>query len=265
MSAPPSPQDHDRIIREHTARWLDARTLFDLRNRFQRDGFVLVSDIVPDELKRDVRAEVMGLLDQHAERRDLLLKTTGDTPRFMSVVRSEIIAEEGELITTLYACDALKSVIERIGGEAPHPCTAKDEEFLITRQERPGDTHGWHWGDFTFALIWIIETPDLEHGGMLQCVPHTRWDKANPQINRYLCANPITTYGFVPGDIYLLRTDTTLHRTVPLSRDGLRIILNMTFASERDLRRDLTGADRWWEDEEAEAATQVEAGTGTRA
>jgi hypothetical protein len=216
-----------------------------------------VSDIVPPEIKRPVQDEVADLLDGHAERRDLVLKTTGDTPRFMSVVRSEIIADQGKVITSLYECPALWAVIERIAGQRPHPCPAKDEEFLITRQEKAGDTHGWHWGDFTFALIWIIDTPDLEHGGMLQCVPHTRWDKSNPQVNRYLCANPIRTYGFVPGDIYLLRTDTTLHRTVPLTRAGVRIILNMTWASELDLRRGLAGADRWWEDSTAEAATKV--------
>ena len=256
-------QDYDQIIQDHATRWLDASALFDLRNRFRRDGFVLVPNIVPADIKQAVTDQVGGLLDQHAERRDLLLKTTGDTPRFMSVVRSELIAEQGELITTLYGSPSLVSVVESITGERPHPCPAKDEEFLITRQERVGDTHGWHWGDFTFALIWIIETPDIDKGGMLQCVPHTRWDKSNPQINRYLCANPIATYGFVTGDIYLLRTDTTLHRTVPLSRDGIRIILNMTWASEKDLRRGLAGADRWWEDSRADAATQVAGDSGS--
>jgi hypothetical protein len=252
-------QDCDETIREYTTQWLTPAALFELRNRFDRDGFVLVSNIVPAELKQDVRAEVLNLLEEHAERRDLLLKTTDDTPRFMSVVRSEIIAQRGKLITELYGCAPLISAVERIVGERPHPCPAEDEEFLITRHERAGDTHGWHWGDFSFALIWIIDTLDIEHGGMLQCVPHTIWNKTNPQINRYLCANPIVTYGFVPGDIYLLRTDTTLHRTVPLTRDGTRIILNMTFASEKDLRRGLTGQDRWWEDSEADDATHVDA------
>lgn len=252
-----SSQDLDRLVREHTAAWLDPATLFDLRGRFARDGFVLVSDIVPADLKKKVRAEVHQLLDEHAERRDLRLKTTGGTPRFMSVVRSEIIADHGRTITELYGCPSVADAVERIARERPQPCPARDENFLITRQEKVGDTHGWHWGDFTFALIWIIDTPPIEHGGMLQCVPHTRWDKTDPRINEYLCANPIRTYGFVPGDIYLLRTDTTLHRTVPLTTDAIRIILNMTFASEADLRRGLTGDDRWWEDSAATAATRA--------
>lgn len=247
----------DRLLHEHTTAWLTPATLFDLRIRLARDGFALVSDIVPTGLKQQVRADVLSLLDHHAERRDLRLRTTGGTPRFMSVVRSEIVAEQGTTITQLYGCPSLVSALELLVGERPQPCPADDEKFLITRQEKVGDTHGWHWGDFSFALIWIIDTPAIEHGGMLQCVPHTRWDKTDPQINRYLCANPIRTYGFVPGDIYLLRTDTTLHRTVPLTTDATRIILNMTFASAADLRRGLSGDDRWWEDSAAEAATQA--------
>ncbi|HZB49692.1 MAG TPA: hypothetical protein VE547_11425, partial [Mycobacteriales bacterium] len=70
------PQDLDRLVSEHTTAWLDPPTLFDLRGRLARDGFALVSDIVPAGLKTEVRAEVLRLLDEHAERRDLLLKTT---------------------------------------------------------------------------------------------------------------------------------------------------------------------------------------------
>jgi hypothetical protein len=237
---------------------MNARSEPILRNQFARDGFIKVPGIVPTAVKDAVRSEVLRLLSHNAERRDLLLKTTGDTPRFMSVVRSEIIADESSLLTTLYSVPALISVLEHIAGEKIYPCPSKDEEFLITRQEKAGDTHGWHWGDFSFALIWIIDTSGAEHGGMLQCVPHTIWDKSNPQINQYLCHNPIATYGFVPGDIYFLRTDTTLHRTVPLGRDGCRIILNMTWTSAKDLSGGLAGSDRWWEDSQAPAATKVQ-------
>lgn len=257
MPAQSSSHDYDQAIHEHTTRWLDQKTLFDLRTRFARDGFTRVSDIVPAAVKDAVKIEVLALLESHAERRDLLLRTTGGTPRFMSVVRSEVIADHGTLIAGLYASPALVTAVGLVAGEQPLPCPAKDEEFLITRQDRVGDTHGWHWGDFSFALIWIIDTPDVEAGGMLQCVPHTRWDKSCPRINHYLCANPIMTYGFTPGDVYLLRTDTTLHRTVPLQRDGTRIILNMTWAAQADLRRGLSGADRWWEDAATAAATDA--------
>lgn len=245
-------------IEHNIESWLTDSILFDLYNRFRRDGFIKVRGVVSDEVRESVRDEVLRLLDKNAERRDLLLETTGGTPRFMSVVRSEFIAAESELINRIYRCDALVSALSRIAGEALYPCPSADEEFLITRQEKVGDTHGWHWGDFSFALIWIIDTPALEAGGMLQCVPHTAWDKSRPRIHDYLCANPIATHGFVPGDLYLLRTDTTLHRTVPLNRDARRIILNMTWAAAKDVTGTPTGNDRWWENSSADAAKVIQ-------
>ncbi|GAB2798464.1 HalD/BesD family halogenase [Streptomyces daliensis] len=250
--------DLDARIEQHIESWLTPSVLFDLSGRFQRDGFIKVREIYPDEIRESVREEVLLLLEKNAERRDLLLETTGNTPRFMSVVRSEFIAAQGELINRLYRSQPLIAALERIAGEKLYACPAADEEFLITRQEKKGDTHGWHWGDFSFALIGLIDTPPLEVGGMLQCVPHTKWDKSNPRIHEYLCANPITTYGFVPGDFYFLRTDTTLHRTVPLNEDARRIILNLTWAGERDLRGAPKGDDRWWENSEAQAASAVQ-------
>jgi L-lysine 4-chlorinase len=255
--------DVDAEMRNHLSSWLASSAVFDLANRFSRDGFIKVCGIVSDESRQAVKKEVLHLIDRRAERRDLLLETTDHTPRFMSVVKSEFIAEESELISKIYRSDPLLDALGQIAGEALLPCPLKDEEFLITRQEKKGDTHGWHWGDFSFALIWIIDTPPIKCGGMLQCVPHTKWDKSNPRIHEYLCANPIATYGFRPGDIYFLRTDTTLHRTVPLTTDAQRIILNLTWAAQKDIDGKLVGDDRWWENKEVSAARTAEPGEST--
>src|SRR3546814_4571113 len=64
----------------------------------------------------------------------------------------------------------------------------------MASQERKGDTHGLHWGDYSFALIWILQAPPIEVGGLLQCVPHTSWNKEKPRVNEYLCRYPVDTY-----------------------------------------------------------------------
>jgi L-lysine 4-chlorinase len=253
----PDLSDANALIGPHLSHWRNGTATLD-RNRFARDGFIKVRNIVPDEIRAQVTGEVLRLLRDHAERRDLHLETTGNTPRFMSLVKSETIAANSKLITALYRSEPLLAELASLAGERLYACPSKDEEFLITQQERKGDTHGWHWGDFTFALIWIIESPPLAHGGMLQCVPHTSWDKSNPRIHEYLCENPISTYSFVTGDIYLLRTDTTLHRTVPLTGDSNRIILNMTWASAKDLDWVPDSDDRWWEHAGVRAAKLVQ-------
>lgn len=217
-----------------------------LSHQFHRDGFLKVGHLLTPEVKQVIRADVYRLIELFSERNELSLETTGGTPRRMSTVRSEPIAESGREVPMVYRSAELIDVLEKIAGEKLRPCPSKDEEYLITKQEKVGDTHGWHWGDYSYALIWIIDTPALEFGGMLQCVPHTKWNKKDPRINFYLSTNPIRTYSFVPGDVYFLKTDTTLHRTVPLTQACLRIILNMTWANSADLSRKIEGNDRWW-------------------
>ncbi|GHH04170.1 L-lysine 4-chlorinase BesD [Streptomyces rubradiris] len=237
---------------------LEQGALRRMAHHYHRYGIVTVTDLIREDVRKNVRAEADRLLEKYAERRDLRLQTTGYTRRSMSVVQSETIAGNSELVTSIYANPELLGALERIAGEKLHPCPKADEEFLITRQERSGDTHGWHWGDFSFALIWVLQAPPIDIGGMLQCVPHTEWDKSDPRIHQYLVDNPIHTYHFESGDVYFLRTDTTLHRTVPLREDTTRIILNMTWAGDRDLRRELQGDDRWWEDADVSAAAALD-------
>jgi hypothetical protein len=243
----------DQKISHNISDKYSTTTLPFLSNQFKREGMIKIPEVMPLEIRKSMKEEALRLLELYAERRDLKLATTGNTPRKMSVVTSETIAANSDFINTIYRSQALLKFLEVLAGERFLPCPAKDEEFLITRQEKIGDTHGWHWGDYRFALIWILETPPIEYGGMLQCVPHTNWDKSNPKIHEYLCQNLIKTYGFVSSDIYLLKADTTLHRTVPLNRDATRIMINMTWGCEDDLKRQINGNDRWWAEKEVEA------------
>lgn len=237
---------------------IDPQILTNWSQQFRRFGIVKVTDLISAETRQAVRQEAERLLSGSAERRDLRLATTDYTPRSMSVVPSEVIAARSELITTLYHAPELLEPLQTIADEAMFPCPQKDEEFLISRHERAGDTHGWHWGDFSFALIWVLLAPPMEDGGLLQCVPHTKWDKDSPRVLQYLCDNPINTYYFASGDVYFLRTDTTLHRTIPLESDTTRIMLNMTFASDQDRSREVKDEDRWWDDADVAAAAPLD-------
>lgn len=249
--------NEDRLDLKDACVSLDNYALRRASQKFRRYGIVTATNLIRGRTRQLVREEAERLLDLYAERRDLRLATTDNTRRAMSVVPSEIVASKSEMLLDLYKNVQLVSQLEAIAGEKLTPCPKPDEEFLITRQERHGDTHGWHWGDFSFALIWVLIAPPIEVGGMLQCVPHTNWDKASPQINRYLVENPINTYYFNSGDVYFLRTDTTLHRTVPLEVDTTRVILNMTWAGDRDLSRQFNEDDRWWENADVSAATPI--------
>merc|ERR1712046_378725 len=128
-----------------------------------------------------MRQEAMRLLRSLSKRRDILIPVTGHSPRFMSNVRQQDIAAHGQVIPAVYHSPALLAWLGRLVGEDVIPNPWEYEKFIINRQEKAGDTHGWHWGDYPFSLIWVLQAPDPNAGGQLEYIPHTRWNKTNPQ------------------------------------------------------------------------------------
>ncbi|MEU3752915.1 ArpA protein [Streptomyces olivoreticuli] len=232
-----------------------------LADQFHRTGFVKFDEhmrLVPDALVTAVRVEADRLLEERRERRDLVLGTTGSTPRNLSVVRSEEVGRSG-LIRAVAGSRVLRTFLEGITREPIMTDVSDDERYLITHQEFASDTHGWHWDDYSFALNWALRMPPVACGGMVQTVPHTHWNKSDPRINETLCERQIDTHGLTTGDLYLLRSDTSMHRTVPLTEDGaVRTMLVVTWAGERDLGKELIGDDRWWDNPEVDAARSLD-------
>ena len=211
-----------------------------LSQHYRREGYVKLRGLVPDDLFEAVRAETLRLIDEHGQRIDIRLKETGDSKRSMTTISASAIEEGGALIKAVYESEALKGFLSRLALEPVVDCPWDGEKYIAIHQHKKADTHGWHWGDFSFTLIWILEAPKGEFGGQLQTVPHTDWDKMDPRVIEHLETYPIRTWPHETGDMYFLRSDTTLHRTIPLEADLSRIILNTCWASERDLKKEQT-------------------------
>ncbi|MGW0505774.1 HalD/BesD family halogenase [Micromonospora sp. NPDC003241] len=218
---------------------VSSEQLTEAREHLAKYGFTKVSFVVPEELKETVATEVLNLVGEAGVRRDLRFAATGNTLRRMRNVRRDEVAERSTVIPAVYESEALLALLSKVAGEAVLPCPYEPEQYVITRLEESGDTHGWHWDDYAFALVWIIECPAVEHGGFVQCVPGTTWNKENPEIHRAFLAGPTYSASFVPGDLYLMRTDTTLHRVYPIT-GGVRTIINMGYAATTDLDRHIS-------------------------
>jgi hypothetical protein len=199
------------------------------RNTLTRTGYVRLSNLLPDDLKEAVRAEARRIISAAQRRIDITVAETYHTPRKMGSVNVRDIRKFGAIVPQLYDSPQLRRGLSDVTGHPVLDCDWENERMTMTHQTRPGDTHGWHWGDYQYAVIFIVDHPPIDHGGMLQCVPHTTWDKSNPDIFRILTENQIATYFHDAGDIYFFRTDTTLHRTYPLVKEGVRTILNFTY------------------------------------
>ncbi len=235
-----TPENIDSILAEHISEVFDDERFRRDSQKFRREGYIKVRELVPDAVFEGLQKEVRDIIAQHEKRIDVHLPETSNSPRYMSTVSASAIIKDGSLIPAVYNSSALRDALSRLAAEAVIDCSWDGEKYAILHQHKKGDTHGWHWGDFSYAIVWIIEAPDLKYGGALQCIPHTDWDKSDPRVMDYILENPIRTYGNVTRDLYFFRTDTTLHRTIPLSEDKTRIILNTTFAAERDLKKNVT-------------------------
>jgi len=209
------------------------------RRDFLAHGFAKVSFLAPEDTKRAIADEIEALVIDHGVRREMSFKETGDTPRRMRNVRHREIREHGVVVPAVYRSADFRNALSRIAAERVFECPYEPEQYVITELRQSGDTHGWHWDDYSFAVVWVAACPPLEHGGFVQCVPHTHWNKQDPQLHRQFVDQPIRSFELRPGDLYFLRADTTLHRVHPLTR-GRRLVVNMGYASRADLHRQIS-------------------------
>ncbi len=204
----------------------------ELAEAFRRDHYVEIADFVPDAVWQQGKEEIRQLVGSAAVRRDVLMPTSDNSPRCFSSVGWKEINSLGNVIQTLYESAALQKLLCAIAGNylihPPH----LPERYLITRMHKKGDTHGWHWDDYSYALIWLIECPPEGKGGHLQFVPGTTWNRDHPNIASILREHKEMIVEKRPraGTAYLLRSDTSLHRVVPLAEDAERVVVSMAFA-----------------------------------
>ncbi|HDS1737947.1 ArpA protein [Pseudomonas sp. BP8] len=213
------------------------RDLFWEQHRFARDGYLKINHLMDPLVRDHVSEDVKYLLANYSKRRDFLIESTGNTPRHLSNVPQDKIEKYGAFIPVAYSSRYLMGLVESIVREEVIATPWKWDNYIINCQHKSGDTHGWHWGDYPYTIIWIVEAPEIEAGGLLECVPHTHWDKKNPRIENLLIDNKIESYFHLTGDVYLLKADTTLHRVKPITENVTRIILNTTWERARDINR----------------------------
>ncbi|MFJ4867409.1 hypothetical protein [Streptomyces sp. NPDC088757] len=230
----------DRILRDHFVENFSGDDLVAVRKQFADEHVVPLRGFCPPGLLRALQDEASGIMDAHGVDRKFTFEITDNTPRQMTTVGQPVIKEHGPLIDALYFSPAVKDLLSAAVAEEVHTCPYAGEHYVLSRLGKTGDTHGWHWDDYTYGFILILETPPYQEGGFVQAVPHTAWDKENPDVHGALLKSKVHSYAFEPGDAYLVKTDTTMHRVYPIRGDSRRTIVNMTWANDRDLDRLIT-------------------------
>lgn len=225
---------NDRL-EEHFAGF--AAELPDLRDRYKSENYLELDPFVPADLQTAALTELEELFAENARRRDLIVAQSGNTPRRYSNIDRDSINERGTVIPAIYRAPALYTLLEDLVGEPVLPVPYLPEEYIASRLHEPNDVHGWHWDDYTWALVWVFKMPPAEHGGSLEYIKDAPWDRANPQPEKLVAQGPVWTRHPGTGSAYLLKADTALHRVKPLSVADERMIVCYSFATQADLAR----------------------------
>lgn len=217
-------------------RGFDGRSVELASRVFFANSVLDITKFVRPQVIERVAVEADRLVSLFSHRRDIKIPSTAHTPRRMDNVGNTIIRTQSPFLVDIYRDASLLGLLSSIVGEEVQLCPYDPEKMVITCLSKKGDSHGWHWDDYSLAMVWVLEAPPPECGGVVQCVPNTKWDRMNPKIIEQFLVQPITTYHFPSRSVYLMRSNTTLHRVYPLhGENARRVVLNSTYALQEDL------------------------------
>jgi hypothetical protein len=223
-------------LRQHLAN-LPADVTTELQDKFKRDQVAKLGQLVPSEIAEGLQSEARRLLASHGKRRELILAATGGTPRSYSSVDRDYIHQHNGSIRRFFESEVVIEYLSHLVGEQVFRVPYAPEEYIINSQNQSGDTHGWHFDDYTYALIWLVDAPGPFDGGRVEFVNFTEWDKAAPrdQLVSLLCERTVQSLHIPAGSCYIMKARYALHRVAPILNDATRTVIVFTFASQNDL------------------------------
>lgn len=208
------------------------------RTMLKQRGIVDISKCFSQVIQQLLTQETFDLYEEKSSRRDFQSQHT-DTPRHMFTVGEQVITENSQLIKNFYYSHHVLQLIGDIAQEKIDHLPWTGERFVINALIQNNDTHGWHWDDYAYALVFIADCPPREFGGEVECVAHSHWDRSNPNIPKVLQLNPIQSHFFTPGSFYLMRSDTTLHRVASIAAPYQRLSIAMSYCNQADLEKNI--------------------------
>jgi hypothetical protein len=227
---------YESAVSKHLAK-IPSSLLQYMKDDYADDHMVVFDKLLPEDIRNSMESEANLLLEKEAQRRDVIIAQSGDTPRAYNSVGRNIIRSNGRHIPAFFDSPSITAFLSAVVGEPVYGVPYEPEEFIINSQSRTGDTHGWHWDAYTFALIWIVDEPDVLKGGRVEFVPKTPWKKTDTKdwMQEILSTKAISSYHISKGQCYLLRAGETLHRISPLTGETKRTVIVFTYATEKDL------------------------------
>lgn len=213
--------------------------LRELTVQFEEHDLVNVRNLLPEKLWQQLSSETNRIMEDYGIKRNVIVEQSDSTKRALTTVGNDPCRKNGPCMSAIYDNEDFHTFLSRIAGERVSMFPNSIEQLAVSLLTEPGDTHGWHWDDCAFALIWMIECPPPSFGGFTQCIPKTGHEKDKTNIFEVLTKYPIQSYYFPQKSFYFFRSGTSLHQVHQLVKPARRLIINMDLVSDGDLERQL--------------------------
>jgi len=197
-------------------------------------GVVQLPDFLPSAFHHALSQQVDALLDSRGKRIDVRVRSTGNTPRKYISVRRNDVFEHAGLIKQLYFDPAFIRFFSRLMQHELVVAPYEPEQVVVNRMDQKGDTHGWHWDDYSYSIVLVLTAPLRTNGAQLECVDGTAWDKDAAQVEHYLQTMPVRSLDLPAGSAYVLQGKRVMHRVSPMLRPDVRKIICFTYATEAE-------------------------------
>jgi L-lysine 4-chlorinase len=216
----------------------DKKTIITHQERLKYTGLTDITSCFDQEMLVALKKETLSVFGANSKRRDFVSKHT-DTPRNMFTVSEVDITRVSQVIKDFYYSTELMNFLSELAMEKVNCLPWEGERYVINGLIHNKDTHGWHWDDYAYALVYIAECPPKGAGGEVECVANTDWIKSNPNIQQIVTTRPVQSHYFEPGSVYFMRSDTTLHRVTGIDKPYQRLSVAMSYCNQADLSKDI--------------------------
>ena len=227
----------ERALSKHFSETFHPEKLEVLKDEFAKKRFVELKNFFPQPLSGKLHDSLSDLMEHKAVSRRLHIPTTENTPRYYKNANNVVLKNEMPVVDEIYHSPSLRKLVADIAQEPIHSVPYKPEEYVASQLQHAGDTHGWHWDDYAYALVYIAKNPPVAHGGSLNYIKDTSWDRTKPSISSILASSQYLEKHPDSGSAYLLRSDTCLHRVAPLNIDSKRMVVTFSYADTADLSK----------------------------
>ncbi|MFI5779578.1 hypothetical protein [Nocardia sp. NPDC051570] len=205
-----------------------------LGTALRNNGVVQLDEFLPSVLEQELTEEADQLLRLHGRRVNALIPSTSNTPRkYVSVSRDNIF-DHALTITQLYHDAELIRFLADLTKSDVITCPYEPEQIVVNRMSETGDTHGWHWDDYSYSLVCILEAPERQNGAQVEYVDGTSWNKGSANVQQYLDTLTVESLDVAPGSAYVLLGKRVMHRVAPLLRADTRKIVCFSYATEEE-------------------------------